>query len=105
MSNDLDLYKIQDMIRQIERLNSSCSDNMKRLNAMMLELKGLIAMVRPQVKKTGWYGDEIQVQDKYPGAENAYNQLINAPKFIDVRKLFEAEEKTLTLEIELNPVK
>ena len=59
MSNDVELYKIQDMIRQIERLNNACADNMKRLNQMMLELKGLVAMVRPQVKKTGWYGDEV----------------------------------------------
>lgn len=60
--NDLEIYKCQDMIRQIASLNQKCEDNMKRLNAMMLELKGIVAMVRPQVKKTGWYGDELTVE-------------------------------------------
>ncbi len=60
MNNELELYKLQDMIRQISNLNEKCNDNMKRLNQIMLELKGIVAMVRPQVKKTGWYGDEIQ---------------------------------------------
>jgi hypothetical protein len=32
---------------------------MKRLNNMMLELKGLTCAIRPQVKKSGWYGDEL----------------------------------------------
>lgn len=41
-------------------LEEKTDDNMKRLNQMMLELKGLVAMVRPQVKKTGWYGDELK---------------------------------------------
>ena len=57
-----DLYKIQDMIHAIERLNGNCEENMKRLNAMMLELKGIIAMVRPMAKKNDWYGEEIQVK-------------------------------------------
>jgi hypothetical protein len=64
MSNEMELYKLQDMIRQIERLNTACTDNMKRLNAMMLELKGIVAMVRPQVKKSGWYGEELQTEAK-----------------------------------------
>lgn len=33
---------------------------MKSLNAMMLEMKGIVARIRPEVKKTGWYGDEIE---------------------------------------------
>lgn len=60
-NNSQDLYKIQDMIRQLDSLNEKCTQNMNRLNAMMLELKGIVAMVRPKVKKTGWYGDEISV--------------------------------------------
>lgn len=76
-----ELYRVQDMIRQIERLNQNCTDNMKRLNAMMLELKGIVAMVRPQVKKTGWYGDEISIQ-----VENQVEKM-NIPEFIDVRKI------------------
>lgn len=62
MSNETELYNIQDMMRQLERINATCQDNMKRLNQMMLELKALVAMVRPQVKKTDWYGDEIQTR-------------------------------------------
>ena len=30
----------------------------------MLELKGIVAMVRPQVKKSGWYGEEIKAHDQ-----------------------------------------
>lgn len=41
-------------------LEEKVDDNMKRLNAMMLELKGIVAIVRPQVKKSGWYGDELK---------------------------------------------
>jgi len=57
------LYKIQDLIRQIDTLNNNCNENMKRLNTMMLELKGIVAIVRPQVKKTGWYGEEIEANE------------------------------------------
>lgn len=59
-NNNQDLYKIQDMIRQLDSLNEKCTQNMNRLNSMMLELKGIVAMVRPKVKNTGWYGDEIE---------------------------------------------
>lgn len=45
-------------------LEEKTDDNMKRLNAMMLELKGIIAMVRPKVKNSGWYGEEINTIDK-----------------------------------------
>jgi len=75
MSNDIELYKLQDMLHQIERLNSACADNMKRLNAMMLELKGLVAMVRPQVKKTGWYGDELKANPKVESISFEVKQL------------------------------
>ncbi|MCK5021103.1 MAG: hypothetical protein KAS32_29100 [Candidatus Peribacteraceae bacterium] len=54
------VYEIKDILRSVERLNHACEDNMKRLNMMMLELKGLIAAVRPQVKKSGWYGEELE---------------------------------------------
>lgn len=60
MTNDVELYQIQDILRSVERLNLQCEDNMKRLNNMMLELKGLVCAIRPQVKKSGWYGDEIK---------------------------------------------
>lgn len=62
--NEPTIYRLEDMLRSIERLNNNCADNMKRLNQMMLELKGLVAYVRPQVKKSGWYGDEINATGK-----------------------------------------
>lgn len=65
MSNEITPYQINEMMRQLERINTHCTDNMKRLNAMMLELKGLVAMVRPQVKKTGWYGDELNAKPEF----------------------------------------
>lgn len=59
-------------------LEEKVDDNMKRLHAMMLELKGLVALVRPQVKKSGWYGDEIpsQVLKRQDGISE-YPQLIS----------------------------
>jgi hypothetical protein len=52
------------MYEKLDDLNSKCEDNMKRLNAMMLELKGIIAMVRPMAKKNDWYGEEILVKNE-----------------------------------------
>lgn len=66
MDDHTTIYRLEDMIRAIERLNSKCEDNMKRLNSMMLELKGVIAMVRPLAKKNAWYGDEVQINEPPP---------------------------------------
>lgn len=63
MSNEVTICEIQAMIRAIERLNGNCQDNMKRLNDMMNELKGLIAMVRPLAKKNDWYGAELEAKE------------------------------------------
>ncbi len=64
------LYQLNDMLRAIERLNGNCEANMKALNGMMLELKGIIAMVRPMAKKNDWYKDEIDVKiDNYARIE------------------------------------
>lgn len=52
--------RMSHMISKIERLNEKCENNMKRLNDMMLELKGIIAMVRPMLKKNDWYGEELE---------------------------------------------
>ena len=62
--HDQDICKIQHMISKIERLNETCEENMQRLNSMMLELKGIIAMVRPMAKKNDWYGEEVEVTPK-----------------------------------------
>lgn len=40
-------------------LEEKVNQNAKALNSMMLELKGIISQVRPQVKNTGWYGTEV----------------------------------------------
>lgn len=60
----IELNRVERMYEKLVELNEKCEDNMRRLNAMMLELKGLVAMVRPQVKKTGWYGEELQTEAK-----------------------------------------
>ncbi len=71
-----DLNKINQMYEKLNDLNTKCEDNMKRLNNMMLELKGIIAMVRPMAKKNDWYGEEVDAQiDK-----------INFPPFVNLQK-------------------
>ena len=50
------------IFHHLERLDQNCSDNMTRLNSMMLQLKGIIAMVRPMAKKNDWYGEEIDAR-------------------------------------------
>lgn len=54
------ISRLEDMLRRAESINSKCEDNMKRLNNMMLELKGCITMARPSVKKNAWYGEEFE---------------------------------------------
>jgi len=51
----------------LQGLEAKLEDNMQRLNKMMLELKGLIAMVRPAAAKNDWYkGEEIPVNVNLP---------------------------------------
>lgn len=65
------LYKVNDTLRSIERLTLKCNENATRLNNMLLEMKGLAGMIRPKVKKTGWYGEELQAQvDEMKGLLN-----------------------------------
>ena len=59
-----DFDRMNHLICKVERLNQICEDNMQRLNSMMLELKGIIAMVRPMAKKNDWYKDEVEVKTK-----------------------------------------
>jgi hypothetical protein len=40
--------------------SEKCEHNLKTLNDMMLQLKGVIAMVRPLAAKNEWYGQEIE---------------------------------------------
>lgn len=60
MKRETELYQMQDMIRQISHLNDKCENNMRLLNDMMLELRGIIAMVRPSARRNDWYGKEIE---------------------------------------------
>lgn len=66
MKNELEFKEINPefigLLRRLEELNQKCTENMNRLNVMMLELKGIVAMVKPKVKKTGWYGDELKAE-------------------------------------------
>lgn len=47
---------------RLSTLEISTNDNMHRLNDMMKELKGLIAMVRGNAQKNDWYKPEMTVQ-------------------------------------------
>lgn len=74
-----EFHRISHLISKVERLNEKCEDNMKRLNAMMLELKGIIAMVRPMAKKNEWYGEEINTEQ---------SKLIPHPMPNEIKKIF-----------------
>lgn len=54
------INRLDEMLKRAESINMKCDENMKRLNNMMLELKGCIAMVRPSAKKNEWYGEELE---------------------------------------------
>ena len=82
-----ELYKIEHLIAKIERLNDNCTDNMKRLNSMMLELKGIIAMVRPMAKKNEWYGEEISVK------LNNIKEGMSLEETNSLKKLFNGKEE------------
>lgn len=68
-------------------LEEKTDDNMKRLNAMMLELKALVAMVKPQVKKTGWYGEEFPSQVLHRPDGTSEYPLLRNPDFRQSSKL------------------
>ena len=59
MNEEQKIERISQLLSSAYRISNKCEDNMKRLNQMMLELKGIVAMVRPRAKKNDWYGDEI----------------------------------------------
>lgn len=40
---------------RLEQINASCTENLNKLNRMMLELKGVIAISRPSARKNEWY--------------------------------------------------
>ena len=81
-----DMRRIEQMYSKLNELNYKCEDNMKRLNDMMLELKGVIGMVRASAKKNDWYKDEIQGKDDL---DTPRNRLIR-------------ERKNNTLQIEIH---
>lgn len=46
-------------LQHLDKSSKSIQQNMNQLNGMISEFKGLVAIVRPEVKKTGWYGEEF----------------------------------------------
>lgn len=73
------LTVINKMYKKLDDLNTKCEDNLKRLNNMMLELKGIIAMVRPMAKKNDWYGKEI---------DSKSSKIMSHPMPNEVKELF-----------------
>ena len=64
MNEEQKIERISQLLSSAYRISNKCEDNMKRLNQMMLELKGIVAMVRPRAKKNDWYGDELEASGK-----------------------------------------
>ncbi len=52
-------------IQRLEKLEESMIDNMRRLNDMMKELKGLISMVRANAAKNDWYKTELEAKTSH----------------------------------------
>ena len=64
-----------DFIRQSIHRSNSMHTNISRLDEMIKEFKGLVAIVRPEVKKSGWHGEEIKTQPRIQQIE--YKELEN----------------------------
>jgi len=60
----VDRLRMEVAINKLEELKEHTERNMKALNNMMLELKGLIGMVRAKAGRPGmeWYGKEISTE-------------------------------------------
>ena len=59
MNEDQKLDRISQLLSSAYRISEKCDQNMRSLNTMMLELKGVIASVRASARKNDWYGTEI----------------------------------------------
>jgi hypothetical protein len=46
-------------LRQAENLSKVINQNTNDIRNMLGEFKGILCIVRPEVKKTGWYGEEF----------------------------------------------
>ncbi len=54
----------KNMMDQSNMSISSMGEKIMRIDDMLKEFKGLVAIVRPEVKKSGWYGEEIKTQPR-----------------------------------------
>lgn len=48
------------IIKAIRHEELICAENTRKVSDAIKELKGLVAIVRPEVIKSGWYGEEIK---------------------------------------------
>jgi len=60
------LSKTNDMLSRCNETIIYMHRNMKDCQNMIQEFKGIIAIVRPEVKKGGWYGEEVEVEVPTP---------------------------------------
>lgn len=53
-------------LKQSESLSRVITQNCNDIRNMIGEFKGILCIVRPEVKGTGWYGEEINAKDLIP---------------------------------------
>jgi hypothetical protein len=55
------LYKINEIMKALDKQAKFTQMNLRDCQNMLQEFKGIMCIVRPEVKKTGWYGQEVEV--------------------------------------------
>ncbi len=58
------LYRLELCLDRQERIENNIERNMQKLEEAVKTIRGVEVQVRPHAKKTGWYGDEIQIGTK-----------------------------------------
>jgi hypothetical protein len=53
-------------ITSVEKLSNTILQNSKDIRNMLGEFKGILCIIRPEVRKTGWYGEEVEGKFKSP---------------------------------------
>jgi len=56
--NNIESYA-SEKLKQAENLSKVINQNTNDIRNMLGEFKGILCIVRPEVKKTGWYGEEF----------------------------------------------
>ncbi len=59
-------------LNQAEKLSKTVQQNVNDIRNMLGEFKGILCIVRPEVKKTGWYGEEVNLPNE--------NHCVNIPQ-------------------------